>query len=190
MKKNFSLLPLVVMLAAALMMACGGGDATTSNSAPVKKAGKKAAKKAAKKAPKNDENPWANTKVGDWVKYESKPTPAMTMEMKWTATEVTADKVTYEIATTMMGKTTKTTQTVDLHPPAGSAPKTEGPKPEMGNEDVTVNGKSIACKTISMDVAGHKSKTWTSSDVPLSGLVKSETDGKVSMELVDFGHGK
>ena len=40
------------------------------------------------------------------------------------------------------------------------------------------------------ETAGQKfsSKTWMSEDVPF-GIVKVETNGTVSQELVDWGHG-
>lgn len=185
-------IPLV--LAGALMLgllaACGGGGSAPAAKAPAKKAAKKAPAK--KKAAKKSGNPWADAKVGDWAEYKMSQGP-MTMEQKWTVTKVTPEEVTYEIATTMMGNTTTITQTVKLNEPgeATGLPKDipPGVKPEMGTDTVTVNGKTLECRTVAVDAAGKKVKTWISDEVPLSGMVKNEMDGKVMMELVDFGRG-
>lgn len=48
-------------------------------------------------------------------------------------------------------------------------------------------GKELNCWVIEVEVGGKVSKSWMSNEVGVSGVVKSIYDGKVSMELVDFG---
>ncbi len=149
----------------------------------------------------DDYNPYAKLKKGDWVKYKSVPMANMESHTKQTVTEVTADKVTYEMeSTTIMngspvGPPYKQPMTVDKNPPK-TEPDPKAPQPKQeGEETLTVGGKSVKCKVYvtESEYGGQKMKTrsWVSEDVPF-GLVKSETDGptgKITMELVEFGFG-
>jgi hypothetical protein len=138
------------------------------------------------------DHPWKDAKVGDWVKYESVAMGA-TSQMKWTVTAKTETSITYDIETTVAGQTFKTTQILDLTTTRGAGgvnvPK-DAPKPTITEDTVTVAGKSWKCKKVEMTLAnGMKSTSWTTTELHLGGLVKSETSGTVSstMTLVDWG---
>lgn len=138
------------------------------------------------------DHPWKNAKVGDWVKYES-VTMGNTTQMKWTVTAKTDKSLTYEVETTVAGQTFKTSSTVDLTAdlgPGGVAMPKDAPKPVVTDDTVTVAGKSWKCRKVEMTLAnGMKTVSWSSSELPIGGLVKSETSGAVSstMTLVDWG---
>lgn len=144
---------------------------------------------------------WGNFKPGSWskVKTTSVTTVAghattMTIESKTTLVSKTADKASVEIETTMMGNTTKTKADYPLTSTAKSAPAQQNPA-KMGNETITVAGKTFKCKTVEVqsEANGMKtsSKSWMADEVP-GGLVKSEStstgsmSSKSTMELVDF----
>ena len=139
-----------------------------------------------------DDHPWKNAKVGDWVKYES-VAMGTTSQMKWTVTAKTETSLTYEIETTVAGQTFKTSSTVDLTlnlgPGGVNVPK-DAPKPTVTEDTLTVAGKSWKCKKVEMTMAnGMKTTSWASTELPIGGLIKSETTGKVSstVTLVDWG---
>lgn len=142
----------------------------------------------------HDYNPWKHLKEGDWATYKSEPTPGMVSETKQVVTKVDGEKITYEVHTKMimngkpLGEPTKTVQTIDLSEKPG-APG-EKPKVKRSKDDVDVNGKKLACHVTETEteVAGTKyvTKMWMCKDVPF-GTVKVEANGKVSMQLVDWG---
>jgi hypothetical protein len=147
-----------------------------------------------------DNTGWNNFKPGAWVKLKS--TSDMTVaghknttstEMKETLVSKTADKAVVETETTMMGNTTKTKAEIPLTSNAKGT-TTQNPA-KMGNETITVAGKTFKCKTFETqsEANGMKTstKTWMADEVP-GGMVKSEstTTGsmtmKSTMEVVDF----
>lgn len=180
---------LAVLAALCLFAACG-------TSAPAPEGAKAPAPKAAAKAPAAPkvENPWAKAMAGDWVEYKM----AMGMGQKWTVLEKTPDKIVYEIATVMNGKeVNKARQEVNLHapPPSPDAlppdmPKAPDVKPVTGEGIITVAGQTLQCKTIETTVQGRTHKVWICQDVPLTGMVRTDMDGKPQMELTGFGRGK
>ena len=148
-----------------------------------------------------NKNPWAKFNPGSWQK--TKITTEMNMagnvnktqmETKMTLLAKTADKVTVESETTVMGRPTKTK--VDI-PMSAGVTGTSKPvaSPKIGSETITVAGKTFKCMTAEFqtDTNGVKAtvKSWTAEEVP-GGLVKmvTVTSGQMSMkstmELVDF----
>ncbi len=148
-----------------------------------------------------DKHPWAGFKPGSWVKIKSTTLTDVAgnkmstiTETKMTLLEKTADKVVLENEMTMMGQTTKTKFEMPLTGPKAAAtpPAKAGVVPKLGSDTVTVAGKSLACKTVEMEMetGGMKiqSKTWTSEQVP-GALVKSVSThkaGQTTSEVVDF----
>ena len=59
----------------------------------------------------------------------------------------------------------------------------DAPQPETGEESVKVKDKDFACKWVKM----NNTKTWMCDDSWFKAIIKSETDGKVTMQLADFG---
>jgi len=122
-------------------------------------------------------------KNGEWVHYKMSG-----MEMKQKVTEVTEEFYSIQNETIMNGKTLSTnSQKVPRKAPEVAAVAKATMTPKYSRENVTVKGKEINCWLIEMEANGKTSRTWMSNDVPVGGLIKSEYDGKVVMELVDFG---
>ncbi len=126
-------------------------------------------------------NPLADAKAGEWARYKMQGG----MEMKQIVSKVEGKKVTLKTEMFMEGKVVSSSEAVvDLEPKTDPAtPATPAEKPVIEDATVEVNGKKLACKV--MTVAG--SKTTTCMDIPVTGLVKVESGGNVSMELVDWG---
>ncbi len=156
----------------------------------------------------------AKPRVGDWVvmKISNPPREVTTKQIVIAVDElnatvkdavlgrrlggVTRRPIELEIALTELRDPTKT------YTRAGAYPvKME--KLKEGKETLVVKGIKLNCDWIELrrtvDTKGmavtSTHKIWTCPDVPLSGIVKTETDfpqkGEKSMsELVDYGRGK
>jgi len=161
----------------------------------------------------DEENPYARAKVGDWVAYKMSTKMAghdMTMEQKQTVTKKTDTEVTIEaVMKTPAGDQTSsyTVNLKDKYDPNSEMKKMAGEgmvfkELAKGDETVTIAGKPIKTTWVQFESNGkvsaggqsvnvsQKGKFWRSSDVPLGGLVKSESEmqmGKMSMELTGFG---
>jgi hypothetical protein len=145
---------------------------------------------------------WSKLKVGDWVKYKVAPAPGIETQQKWTVKEVTADKVVYAIETTTLmngaavGSPVSTDMTYDKKNPAAAmgagAATAPGAEAKITDETVKVGDKELKVKVMASEgeANGQKysAKVYTSDEVPF-GIVKTESNGQVSMELVEFGHG-
>ncbi|MCW8128815.1 MAG: hypothetical protein KIS92_00390 [Planctomycetota bacterium] len=139
------------------------------------------------------ENPYKKAKVGQWSEYKT------VSEIMGTKTEVKAkttitakDEASVTLSTvTEVNGTALPAQTVvikfeDLEK-AQQTVKSE--ELEKGSETLSVGGKSYACTWVKTKVTaeanGAKSvtiaKVWVCEDVPLSGLVKSESTTTTEM---------
>ena len=114
--------------------------------------------------------------------------------MTYTVLEVKPDKVIYEIKTEMfmpnvpkMAPTTTKMEYAFVEAPP-KAPE-GAPKAEVKTtkETVEVGGKKYDCTVAEMKGPTGTIKTWTCPDVPFTGVVKQESGGKVTMQLVEFG---
>jgi hypothetical protein len=157
-----------------------------------------------------DENPYKAAKVGDWAEYKSSTDAngfKMESKMKQTVKAKTDTEVTVSIEMDMGGQKNTQETKIDLTkaydpttagtPPGAKPPKVE--KGKEGDETVSVGGKEYKShwieSKVTMEMGGQtiatETKTWMSKDVPLGGLVKSETkmnNGiKVTMELTGSG---
>jgi hypothetical protein len=177
-----------------------GKGAPPAKAAPQAKADAKAA-----------ENPYRAAKVGDWASY-TMSTGATTMTMKQTVTAKTADEVTLrteqkfgDMAMPASEQKIKLKETFDpAQPSQNDQVKSEVIKLGAGKETLTIAGKKYECEWSRTKVVSTTKtqppitttmvmKTWTSKDVPLGGLVKSETEvnGMTTvMELTGSGRGK
>lgn len=214
MNRTWLVLSLTLTLAA-----CGGESPAPTpaegGAAPAKKAaakGLEAAPKAeeapkAEAAPAAAKHPWGSFKPGSYAKLKS--TTVMTIagnktetvtEMTYTLAEVTADKAVLDLETKMaaLPTPTKTRTEIPLTGTGAVATPTaapDAPKPVEGSEDVTVNGKTLKCKTIEMTIDANGTKTttksWMSEEVPgfaVKSVTKMEgaTPTETTMELVDY----
>ena len=155
------------------------------------------------------ENPFKKAKVGDWVEYKIvNKAGGMNMDgsQKQTVTAKTDEECTVEVAMKMMGQEMKSSYTVKLNEKFDpmKQPGMDATVKELGTgeDKVTIDGKELNTKWVEAEVvtkAGGqemkiKTKAWTSTEVPLGGLVKMDSDmgamGKMNMELTKFGSGK
>ena len=121
-----------------------------------------------------------DVKAGEWVLYKLQGG----MKMKQTVTAVTDKEVTLSTQVMMNDKAMGPAQETRIPREAGEdKKKEEGVKPKISSATVKVKGKEIKCVVIEVKNA----KTYLSNEIPVTGMVKSEADGKVAMELVDFG---
>ena len=143
------------------------------------------------------DNPLKNAKVGEWVEFVTKTqTMGQSMEVKSKQTVVAKDatSVTLRTEMTVMGKKTSTETKIPLNQPY--EPYKMG-LPEnvkftvtplgSGSETVTVGGKAYACKWTKVKVVmtaptamDSTSKVWVCPDVPVTGMVKMETDSTIA----------
>lgn len=158
-----------------------------------------------------EENPLKNAKVGDFVAYKMSTKmagQAMDMENKRTVIKKTDTEVTMEMVTKVMENERKQTLTYNLNekydPRAMGGAKGDVTIKDLekGEETITVAGKALKTTWTKYEITGSaggqalnmKGKAWICPDVPLGGLVKSETEmgamGGMTMELVDYGSGK
>ena len=189
---------LFIPAACVLMIACGTTAEKSSTTGATPAASEPAKTAAETKVAKH---PWGSFKVGSYVVTKSTTEVAgrkMTTEMKTTLTALTADKATVEMATTVMGNTTKTMADFPITAGATTATPTgtvSTPNAEVktSEETITVAGKAVNCKVTSTtsDANGMKSesKTWMSDEVPgfvvktvikTTGPAKSETTSEVT----------
>ncbi len=158
-------------------------------------------------------NPLKNAHVGDWVEFATH-TGAMgqQMEMKTKQTVVAKDatSITLRTETTMMGHTmppqdVKIPLNRSYEPYAAGLTDAKVTPLGEGNETLKVGGKSYACHWVKVKVAATKpqpmegtTKVWTCPDVPVTGVVKMETEStmtvggksmptQMTMELIGSG---
>jgi hypothetical protein len=143
-----------------------------------------------------EENPLKNAKVGEWVEFvTTSATMGSKMEMKTKQTVVAKDDVSVTLRTlmTMMGMQ-QPPQDVKIMLNQPYQPYTQGFSDAVvtnlgeGNETITVGGKSYACHWTKVKVVATKpapvqstSKVWSSKSVPVTGLVKMESESVMTM---------
>jgi len=157
------------------------------------------------------ENPLKNGKVGDWVSYSAQTKMAgmeMAMEMKQTLVKKTEEEATIEVNTKVHGQDIKNSFTVKLNEKydprkmqmAGA--DVEVKELGTGEEEIEVGGKKLKTKWSQYEVTGkangqpfsQKGKSWSSTEVPLGGMVKTESElkgmGTTTMILKEYGRGQ
>ncbi|MCZ7647890.1 MAG: hypothetical protein M5U26_21970 [Planctomycetota bacterium] len=163
-----------------------------------------------------DDNPYKAAAVGDWVEYKNvivQPGGAkMESTMKQTVTAKDDKSVTIKNAVSMMGQNHESEQTINLeekYEPAPKVPNGKAEKLEEGAEKIAVGGTDYDCKwykyKVTADINGGQMvstfKVWVCKDVPISGMVKTESatsmaiggqniDTTSSIELSGSGKGK
>lgn len=187
----------ICSLALALcMVGCGGGGAGGAGGAGGSSSGAAASGRttAAEKVggAKVAENPYKKAAVGQWTEYRTVSESAGTKSESKSKTTVAAKddksitlKTVVEVAGVKMPEQSIVIKFDEPVKPVES--KTE--ELEKGSETITAGGKSYACNWVKtkvvIDNAQMKSttvaKVWTSDDVPLGGLVKSESTSTMVM---------
>ncbi len=142
------------------------------------------------------ENPLKNAKVGEWVEYSNRTeTMGMAMDMVMKQTIVAKDdaSATMRIEVTMGGMSMPGGKEIKIALDQPYDPLTatqEGAQVTIlaeGDETITVNGTSYACHWVQAKVVVTQpqaveatSRIWTSKDVPVGGLVRMESEGKLN----------
>lgn len=143
-----------------------------------------------------EENPLKRAKVGEWIEFvTTSATMGAKMDMKIKQTVVAKDdvSVTLRTVTTMMGREQPPQDSkIMLNQPY--QPYTQGFSDAVvtplgeGNETITVEGKSYNCRWAKVKVVAttpaaveSTSKVWSSKDVPVSGLVKMESQSVMTV---------
>jgi hypothetical protein len=121
-------------------------------------------------------------KTGQWVHYKM----ANDMTMKQSVIKVEGKKVTIKNEMWIKGQPLPANETpIDLEKKADAsekATKTDAAKSEDG--ELEINGHKIKCKVLTQ----ANVKTWVSDDVPITGIVRQELNGKMTMELQGYGN--
>lgn len=146
-----------------------------------------------------DENPLKNAKVGQWIEYVMR-TEAMgqKMEMQTKQSVVAKDdtSVTLRMETTMMGQKMpgqdmKIPLDKPYEPYAQNQDLADAKVTPLGDgqETITLGGKSYDCRWVKVKVVASKpqavevtSKVWSCTKVPVTGVVRMETQSVMTME--------
>src|SRR5581483_5409402 len=129
------------------------------------------------------DGPLDRAKVGQWVLYKM----ANEMSMKQSIAKVEGQKVTIKNEMWIKGEALPANETpVDLRrksdSPAERSAKGDAPKVEDG--ELEINGHKLKCRVYTNGTV----KTWVSDDVPVTGIVRQELNGKATMELQGYGN--
>ena len=162
------------------------------------------------------DNPLKNAVVGDWIEYNttSEMSAGMKTQMHTKQTVVAKDAkfITLRTEVTMNGKAMPPQETkIPLDQPYEPYKSPNAASVQIlgeGSETVTVGAKPYSCHWTKVKVtlsqpAGSEgiTKIWVCKDVPVSGMVKMETEmtmktgantmnTKMTMEMTGSGHGK
>jgi hypothetical protein len=124
--------------------------------------------------------PWDGFGVGSFVHARTTTTssvegvPPQTSETKQTLVKITDEAYTIQFET-KVGEEWMGTEMPWPRKATGAVAAVEPPKPEeLGDEDVTVDGKAYACKKTRIVAQGMTSTTWIHAT---EGMLKSETKG-------------
>jgi len=162
-----------------------------------------------------EENPFKKAKVGEWIEYTMNTEAMgqkMEMGMKQSVLAKDETSVTLRTESSMMGQKmpgqdVKILLDKPYEPYLQDQKLTDAKVTPLGdgNETITVGGKSYACRWTKVKVVATKpqamemtAKTWVCKDVPLSGMVRMESEmnmtvngqamaTKTSMELKGAG---
>ena len=63
----------------------------------------------------------------------------------------------------------------------------EGVDTTFSREKLTVGDVELDCLVMTMSRDGREQKVWLCDAIPVTGLVKIETDGRVVRELIEWG---
>jgi len=153
-----------------------------------------------------EENPFKKAKEGDWTEYSiTRKVSGATVAwaQKRIVTKVTATEVTVEVVTIVSGqKDTKDSYTIKLNEPYDYfktySESAKSKATATGEDKLVVKGSSLNTKwtEYELDNGGkvRKHKMWISTELPLDGVVKSETTltaaDTLVTELKDYGVGK
>lgn len=121
-------------------------------------------------------------KAGQWVSYKM----ANDMSMKQSVAKVEGKKVTIKNEMWIKGQALPSNETpIDIEKKTDAnekAAKSDTTKVEDG--ELEINGHKLKCKVLTQGTV----KTWVCDDVPITGIVRQELNGKPTMELTGYGN--
>jgi uncharacterized protein len=137
-------------------------------------------------------DPWSKLKVGAWVQYRFTGDASVDSRMKWTVKKVTPEKVVYLVeSTTTFGQTTVKGVPTEMAYDRTRDWTADDVKVTRSEATLTLKGKAKPVQiytTEGTDANGDHfvTRTWMSDEVPF-GMVKTEVNGTLSQEAVDWG---
>ncbi len=142
------------------------------------------------KRPQGPRNPLFDAKVGEWIRLRSVVQGEATIATL-RVIEVVDDAVKLESKIAYGGTEMKGAVLTRPRRERLALAGRRGGKVVLGQETLEVKGRSLDCVTITRtNRRGISDKRWLCSDVPVSGLVRQERDGKVVKQLLDWGTGE
>jgi tricorn protease len=129
-------------------------------------------------------DPMYDAKVGEWIQLRSVIQGQETVATL-RVVEVSDDTVTLSSSVAYGGKEI---QGATLTRPRRERMQFRRGKVEIGHEVLEVKGHKLECITITHKMRrGGTDKRWICPEIPVNGLVRRERNGKVVMELLDWG---
>lgn len=122
----------------------------------------------------------ADAREGEWVLYRLEGG----MQQRQSVTAVRGDTVTLRTEILMDGETVSSTETKVSKKARPELP--EGEEIETERATITIQGRKIDC----VAVRSGKTRSYVSNQIPVTGLARSEVEGRVLLEAVDYGHEK
>lgn len=121
-------------------------------------------------------------KPGQWVLYKMQND----MAMKQSIVKVDGKKITIKNEMWIKGQALPTNETpIDIEKKVETnekSTKTEKARTEEG--ELTINGHVLKCRIVTQGQV----KTWISDDVPVTGIVRQEMNGKLTLEVQGYGN--
>lgn len=151
-------------------------------------------------AEKVEDETLKDARVGDWIELRMVMPPElnMTSSTRQSILEVTKDEVVVEaVGTTAMNGKPLPAQKMPpqrrarfIEKAAQPSEETTSAKANQSREKVlAADGKEYDCLVIESEVGGKKARTFICKELPLGGLVRSELDGKATLEMIGWGRG-
>ena len=128
-------------------------------------------------------NPLADVKVGEWVLYEM---PGG-IQQRQTVISVDDKSVTIKMETIINGSVLSSIEQKMDRPDKDQPANSVMDGSTSYNGSVKVKDKQIPCSVFEVTANGRVSRTYMSNQIPVTGLIKSEIDGTVALQLIDYG---
>jgi hypothetical protein len=139
--------------------------------------------------------PWSRLKPGAWVLYRSgAPDAPVQSQMKWIVRSITSQRVVYvvESTTVLPGGQTIEGQPMELALDAAHVMGVDGTGVTQSDASLLVHGRTLAVRLheTETETGGQRYlvKTWMSDEVPF-GIVRTEVNGELSQEALEWGWG-
>jgi len=129
-------------------------------------------------------HPIHDAKEGEWVKLRLTGPNGQEVEMTRKVIEVGEDEVTLRVTFTFAGGTQERDQPF---PRQKTLKPLDGSEATYSKDTVTVGDTTLECIVMTFERNGAEEKVWMCPKVPVTGVVRTERDGVVVLELVEWG---